>query len=139
MAMNKTVEVIIEKGDGELYARIEGIGAFTPVTVGETTQELFTNLRALIDDYLANEGKADKAWIKLAGCEFTAAYDLQAFFAEHSEINVSAIAKRAGINASLLRQYSSGIKHPSKDQAKKIEAAVHSFAKELLALSLHVD
>lgn len=136
--MSQQIEVIIEKGDGELWGRIEGIGEFQPNTVGETAELVQANLRELIKDYIENEGSEDNAWIDAAGGEFTMVYDVQAFFAEHSEINASAIARKAGINPSLLRQYSSGHKHPSKDQAKKIEEAVHSFAKDLLNLVIAV-
>lgn len=133
------IEVIIEKGDGELWGRIEGKGNFFPTTVGATTQEVLDNLKDLIQDHLEHEGKDDKYWKKAIGqeLEFELAYDLQAFFIEHEEVNASAIAKRAGINAGLLRQYSSGVKHPSKEQAKKIEGAIHQLADELRAVSLY--
>jgi hypothetical protein len=57
---------------------------------------------------------------------------------EHDEVKISVIAKRAGINPGLMRQYSSGIKHPSKERAKQIEGAIHKLADELRAVSLYV-
>jgi hypothetical protein len=39
-------------------------------------------------------------------------YDLQTFFEEHDYLKVSSIAKHAGLNPGLVRQYSSGVKHP---------------------------
>ena len=69
---------------------------------------------------------------------FTLADDLQVFFAEHSEVNAAVIARKSGINPSLLRQCSSGHKHPSKDRSKMVKEAIHSFAKELLSLVIVV-
>lgn len=138
--MQTTIPVIIEKGDdGDLWGRIEGKGNFLPTTVGPSVQEVLDNLRSLIADYLKHEGKEDKFWKAQNPdeLEFEIFYDLQAFFAEHDEINATAIAKRAGINPALLRQYSSGVKHPSKERAKQIEQAIHQLADELKAVSLY--
>jgi len=134
------IEVIIEKSDGELWGRIEGKGDFLPTTVGKTTEEVLNNLSDLIQDYLANEGKADKYWMKAIGkeLEFELSYDVQAFFSEHDEVKASVIARRAGINPGLMRQYSSGVKHPSKERAKQIEVAIHKLADDLHAVSLYV-
>jgi hypothetical protein len=55
-------------------------------------------------------------------------YDLQTFFEEHDYLKVSSIAKHAGLNPGLVRQYSSGVKHPSAEQAKKIELTIHKLA-----------
>ncbi len=131
------VEVIIEKSGDELWGRIEGAGDFFPTTVGQTTEEVLTNLSELIGDYLAHEGKEDKFWKRAIGqkIEFELYYDVQAFFAEHDEVKISVIAARAGINPALMRQYASGVKHPSKDRVKQIEATRHQVADEWLAVS----
>ena len=133
------LEVIIEKSDGELWGRIEGKGNFMPNTVGNTTEEVLTNLRMLISDYLTHEGIQDKAWSKVdpEKVQFELAYDLQAFFDEHDFLKQSKIAEIAKVNPGLLRQYASGVKHPSPDQTKKIEAAIHKLANELQAVSLY--
>jgi len=46
-------------------------------------------------------------------------------------LKISNVAAYAGMNAGLLRQYVSGAKNPSLDQAKKIEHALHKLASEL--------
>lgn len=134
------IEVIIEKSGAELWGRIEGKGDYLPTTVGYTTEEVLHNLRELIQDYLTNEGRYDKYWMKALGkeLEFDLSYDVQTFFSEHEEVKISVIAKRAGINPALMRQYSSGVKHPSKERAKQIEVAIHKLADELRAVSLYV-
>lgn len=133
--------VIIEKNDGELWGRIEGKGNFMPTTAGSTTQELFDNLKLLIVDYLQHEGQEDKGWNKVDGnkVEFEPRYDLQAFFEEHDFLKQTKIAQLSGINPGLLRQYASGVKHPSSEQAKKIESAIHKLADELQAVSIYAE
>lgn len=131
------IEVIIEKGDGELYGRIEGKGNYLPVTSAKTTGKVLANLKMLIKDYKKHD--KDKFWDKvdLAIVVFELRYDLQAFFQEHDYLKQTKIAELAGINASLVRQYASGVKHPSGEQAKKIENAIHKLAKELQSVSIY--
>jgi AraC-like DNA-binding protein len=51
-----------------------------------------------------------------------------------SVLKVSAIAKEAGMNPTLLRQYISGIKRPSIEQARRVQEALHRVAERLLAV-----
>ncbi len=64
-------------------------------------------------------------------------YDLEAFFMEHSYLKISSIAEQAKINPGLVRQYASGVKHPSAEQAKKIEATIHKIANDLQQVELY--
>lgn len=57
---------------------------------------------------------------------------IQRFFLTHPEINIAGFAEKAGINASLLRNYINGFKNPSPDTAAKILNCVHSIGKEYL-------
>lgn len=70
---------------------------------------------------------------------FDLRYDLQAFFQDHDYLKITAIAKRANMNPGLLRQYASGVKYPSLEQAKRIEDAIHDLAKELDRVSLYAE
>ncbi len=47
-------------------------------------------------------------------------------------VKVSAVAKEAGMNATLLRQYVSGVKRPSPEQARRVQDALHKVANRLL-------
>ena len=69
--------------------------------------------------------------------DFQVSYDLSGFFSEHSYLNVSDIAQRAGINSALMRQYVSGIKFPSEDRVKEIQKAIREIGKELTKTNLH--
>jgi hypothetical protein len=141
MENKKMIPLIIEKNEGELWGRIEGIGDFMPLTIGSSKDELVTSLKILISDYKANEGKADTSWrdIDTENIIFSFHFDVQSFFDEFNFLNQTKIAELAGINPALLRQYASGVKHPSKEQALKIEKAIHNLSRELQAVSVYAD
>jgi hypothetical protein len=50
-------------------------------------------------------------------------------------LNKSAIAEKAGINPSLVRQYSKGLANAGEKQREKIIKAIHEIANDLLAAS----
>ena len=136
----KKIEIIIEKNDGLLWGRIERLGNFMPTPYGETKTQVIRNLKELIRDYINNEGKNDKYWkkIDLENLEFEFSYDLQAYFQEHDYLKISSVAAQAGLNPGLLRQYASGVKYPSEDQANKIRKAINKIAKELLSDAIYI-
>lgn len=129
--------IIIEKGDGEIWGRVEAPG-FLNVTVGNSEAEITQNMLELIEDFLENEGKEDEYWkgITLESIEFDYRYDLTAFFDLFSPLKINSIAEKAGINKALMRQYVSGVKHPSAQQVQKIESAIHVFGQNLMKVSL---
>lgn len=135
----KTLQVIIEKADDGLYGRIEGRKSYLPVTYGKSKKEVIQNLKDLIRDYQKHEKKGDNFWLKLdpESVQFEIAYDLQAFFSEHDFLNASAIARHANMNESLVRQYATGKKFPSIEQAKKLEETIRHLTKELTKVSLY--
>lgn len=60
--------------------------------------------------------------------------ELYAFFMAHPEINASAVARRLGMSQSLLAQYISGAKIPSKERLEMIKAEIREIGKELIAV-----
>lgn len=52
----------------------------------------------------------------------------------HPELNLSAIARRMGLQQSLLAAYSSGMKHPSKAREHQIISEFHKIGTELLSI-----
>ncbi len=58
--------------------------------------------------------------------------DLQRFFMTHPEINIAGFAERAGINATLMRNYINGFKNPSPETVAKIRACLKSIGQEYL-------
>ncbi len=81
--------------------------------------------------------KALKDFHQLEDVKFEYAYDLTVFFEEFSFLNQSKIAELSGINASLLRQYASGVKNPSAVQAKKIQTAIRGLALRLKNVQIY--
>ena len=137
----KTLKVIIEKSDEGLYGRIEGRKSYLPVTFGKSKKEVLQNLTALIKDYQGYEKDGDSFWLNLKteNLQFEITYDLQAFFSEYDFLNASAIARHANMNESLVRQYASGKKYPSSEQAKKLEDTIRNLTKELNKVSLYAS
>lgn len=132
------IEVIIEKDKSGISGSIDRKGNFFPATTGKTLNEVLQNLKNLIIGYQKFEGKKDVAWKKINAqkIEWQIRYDIQAFFQQHEYLNISAIARRAGINENLLRHYAAGIKYPSPLQTKKIEDTIHNLAHELSTVGL---
>lgn len=64
---------------------------------------------------------------------------LQRFFLTHPEINLAGFAARAGINATLLRNYINGFKKPSPDREQEILAAIHRLGEELQAATFSLS
>jgi len=134
------IEIIIEKNDGLLWGRVEEKGNFMPTPYGETTAELLANLKDLISDYVKHEGKKDIFWSKLDlnNLRYEFKYDLESYFQEHNYLKISSVAEQAGMNAGLVRQYASGVKHPSREQTDKIRKAIKKIAKELIQDLIYV-
>lgn len=65
--------------------------------------------------------------------EFTYKYDIQAFFKEFSFLNATDIARRAGINPSLMRQYTSGVKKAGEKTYNKLNACLSNIKNDLQA------
>ncbi|MGM9509521.1 hypothetical protein ACS5NO_17430 [Larkinella sp. GY13] len=135
--------IILEKGDGELWGRLsydpgEDKEGFLHTTVGANVAEITQNIRDLVTDSLEHELKDDPYWagVNPNDIEFNYVYDLTAFFEVFNAVKINVIAEKAGINKALARQYASGVKHPSAQQAKKIEKAVHELANELLQVQI---
>lgn len=78
-----------------------------------------------IKEILTEEGK------EVPELEITYKYDMQSFFNYFSFLNVTKVAELAGINPSLMRQYTSGVTKAGQKQYDKIRIAVEKISKEL--------
>jgi hypothetical protein len=93
----------------------------------ENIPDLENKLKILLKDF---EGLEPEEVV------FVHHYDVYSLFQRYEFLKISSVAKYAGMNAALLRQYASGVKSPSLDQAKKIEKALHKLAVELSEASV---
>ena len=128
---------LIEKGKDGSY------GVYTPdlnsliIGSGATVAEAIADFQnSMKEVQTAYEEAGEQLPKELQDVEFDYRYDIASVFNFFDYLNVSRLAVRAGINASLLRQYKSGGTYISEKQALKIENALHSCGKELMSLSL---
>ncbi len=61
---------------------------------------------------------------------------LQKFFLTHKELDIGEFAKRAGIDATLLKNYVNGFKYPSKECEQKIVNSIHDMGREYITVTL---
>lgn len=123
--------VILEIAKDGFYScyMVEDYPDFGLVGAGETAlaaKEDFLTAYEEIKSLLKEEGK------EVPELEFDWHYDMKSFFNYFDFLNISKVAERAGINASLMRKYVSGIANPSEKQYAKLKEAVNVFAKELI-------
>lgn len=118
------LQVVLEKESGTLWGRVS-YGKNLIVDSATSLQALEKKLKNVLHDFH-----------ELDNIEFDYAYDLTVFFEEFSFLNQSKIAELAGIHPGLLRQYASGVKNPSKEQANKIQIAIRDLASRLRAIKI---
>jgi len=129
----KKIKAIIEKGNDGLYSiylpdvlRIYG--------TGETETEAKEALLDAVDsakEYVEETGQWGDYGLFKSNFEFDYRYDLSGFFKTYNFFDVSALAGKIGLNASLLRRYKSGLAKAEPRQKEKIEQGIHNLAKEL--------
>ncbi|MCX6226555.1 MAG: type II toxin-antitoxin system HicB family antitoxin, partial [Bacteroidia bacterium] len=116
----------------------QGYTAYMPevpgcFTVGDDMNQISSNLIEVIDLYKEGkieDGEAIEEFLS-EPLEFEYKMDIQSFISFYGIIKQSTIARLAGINSSLLRQYARGLKKTSEKQAQKIEKAIHQLGREL--------
>ena len=67
--------------------------------------------------------------------DFEYIYDLQSFFEFFSVFNVTEVARRAGINPTLMRQYTSGVKKAGEKTYAKLSSCINDIRKDIIAAS----
>lgn len=132
---NVTIKVFVEKTDDGTYwgtsQNFEGL----VTTFGNSLEELQRNFEEAFSDNLEIAKEEGESYAdNYANVEFLYYMNISSFFELVPELKISAIAKKANMNESLLRQYKNGITAASQDQVKKIQDAVHELGKELLSV-----
>ena len=116
------IELIIERSEsGELSGRVTYNNNLI-VDMADNVKQLESQMKGLLNDF---EG------VDPESIEFVYLYDVFALFEKFNFLNISKVGEYAGINAGLLRQYASGVKHPSAAQAKRIEHTIHELAEQM--------
>jgi hypothetical protein len=123
----KLLKFIIEKTKTGYSAYCSDKPIFTS---GKTIHELQLNVLEASNLYLDEFGKditMDKIELEI---------DFKQFFEYYKIINAKHLAKRIGMNETLLSQYVNGIKKPSKKQVHRIVEGLNEIGKELMELTL---
>lgn len=119
--------MIVEKTETGFSAYSEEYPVYT---TGESFTELLSNSVEAINLFLSDQNSQ----VTEKNVEFE--IDLQQFFQFYRVINSKFLAKRIGMNESLLSQYVTGKKKPSAAQTHKILNGIQEIGRELSNINL---
>ncbi len=131
--MKKVLVTVSQASDGSYWCHTEadvygsglnGAGS----TVKDAKDDLLSCLEEAREDFIEHGGTPYDVI-------FEYRYDLQSFFEYFSFLNITDIARRAGINPSLMRQYARGIKNAGEKTYARLSACMESITKELQTAS----
>lgn len=124
------VKVVVAKGqDGGFSCYTDhDFKTFCPAGYGTSVEEAKADFEVAYKEMREIEAEAGR---KAPEIEIEWRYDIQSFFNCFAYLKISNIAKKAGMNASLVRQYASGYAKASEKQYAKLRTAIKEVAKEL--------
>lgn len=128
--MAKKVLVTVEYGEDKTYSCYSEtpIGDYALVAGdGNSVEEAKADFLKAVNECkeaYPNDGRYN-------GLTFEYKYDLCSFFNYFTFLNVSDIAKRAGINPSLMRQYTSGVKKAGQKTYERLASCMEQIKTEL--------
>lgn len=125
--LQRKIDLSIEKTDTGYSAFADEIDVFTTAS---DIASLYTHSLEALNLYYEEKGyyvAADNIKLHL---------DLKQFFKYYKVINANFLARRIGMNPTLLSQYVSGNKRPSTKQTNKIIQGIRTIGQELVAIDL---
>ena len=125
--IRKKIKFLVEKTDTGFSAFSEEYPIFT---TGIYFSELLQNAVEASNLYFSDQG------IRVSEKNIAFEIDIQQFFQYYRVINSKFLAKRIGMNATLLSQYVQGRKKPSPSQTNKILQGIREIGQELVNISL---
>ena len=129
--------VSIEKqDDGSYIAYNTDDEGFTAIGTGDTIKEAREDFFASIEELKASCLKHGDPLPSALTEKPTFKFDLASFFEYYSFINVTAFARKVGINDSLMRQYKKGQTYISDLQLQRIQTAINSIGADFQSLRL---
>ena len=124
--MRKKIVYILEKTNTGFSAYASDYPIFT---TGKTIAELLDNAYEAANLFFGGE-------IKLTHENINYEIDFEQFFKYYRVLNSRFLAKRIGMNPTLLSQYVQGRKKPSDKQRDKILYGIHQIGQELSEINL---
>ena len=104
---------------------------------GETIEAAKQDMENVLKEMVKSYKKKDLPKAYNGGAiEFAYKYDIGSILAHFGVFDTSALAKRLGINASLLRQYKGGLTKAGPKQKRKIQTGLHELGRELLSIRM---
>ena len=119
--------MVVEKTDTGFSAFSDNYPIFT---TGRTIPELLQNALEAANLYFEEEN------IELRQQDIKLELDFKQFFDYYNILNSRILAKRIGMNPTLLSQYIRGHKKPSEEQTEKILSGIHQIGQELSEINL---
>ena len=123
----KKITLIVEKTNTGFSAYSDNYPIFT---TGQSIPELINSAYEAIEFYFEEEN------VKVEPNDIKFEIDFKQFFKYYKVINAKFLAKKIGMNATLLSQYVSGTKKPSPKQTEKILSGIHQIGQELSEINL---
>ncbi len=128
---------VVRHEDGTFWGSTQNLpGVVT--AFGASLDELKDNLRVAFEEYVSVAKELGEPWVSdvQQRTEWSFSMNMQALFDLVPELKITAIARRAGINESLMRQYASGNATVSEDRVRYIEQTIHELGKQLQSVTL---
>lgn len=128
--MAKKVTVTFEAQSDKSYSCIvnEKFEKFGLIGYGATAREAEKDVFVALSELKDRLGD-DVPQIEINGRTF----DVPSFFSYYPYFNITQLAKFAGMNATQLRQYASGIRKPTKQKLEQLNEAIKNIAEMFLA------
>ncbi len=129
--MKKKVTIIVEKTRGENFYSCymaDEMADFGLAGYGKTAREAIEDLYVTQEETREELAKRGK---EMAELEFQFRFDIGSFFNYYDYLSISGVARRVGVNASLMRRYVIGFSQPREERKRQIEERLHLMGKEL--------
>ena len=124
--LRKKFRFVIEKTDTGFSAYCRDYSVYT---TGQSFTELLSHAVEAMNLFLSEKGSQ----VTEANVEFE--IDIPQFFQYYRVINSKFLARRIGMNESLLSQYVNGLKKPSAAQTNRILTGIREIGQELSNLN----
>ena len=124
--LRKKIRFVVEKTDTGFSAFCKDYSVYT---TGQSFTELLSHAVEAMNLFLSEKGSQ----VTEANVEFE--IDIPQFFQYYRVINSKFLARRIGMNESLLSQYVNGLKKPSAAQTNRILTGIREIGQELSNLN----
>jgi predicted RNase H-like HicB family nuclease len=128
---------LIEKGDDGTFGVFTKDGSVIHGS-GSTVTEAKADFEDTVQEMREYMDEQDGTPNELTDASFVYRYDMASMFNFLDWLNISKVAKRIGINRTLLSAYKTGHAYISEKQAKRIEQGLHALADELKSVSVSI-